>query len=65
MIGYVFVGDASAGYSTGAAYISASNTDVAAYVGSPGSGAAISGTVPQTFAAGDRVWIGATYETAA
>jgi len=64
MIGSVFVGDASAGYSTGAAYISASNTDVAAYVGAPAAGAALSPTVPQTFASGDRVWIGATYEAA-
>lgn len=63
-VGTLFIGDASAGYSTGIAYVSASNTDVTAYVGAAGSGAAVSGTVPQTFAAGDRIWITATYEAA-
>jgi len=63
-VGSAFIGDASAGYSTGVAYISASNTDVTVYVGTPAAGAAVSGTHPQTFAASDRVWITVQYEAA-
>ncbi|MEV8548309.1 hypothetical protein AB0L04_00440 [Streptomyces glaucescens] len=63
-VGTAFVGDASAGYSIGVAYVSASNTDVTVYVGSPTAGAAVSGSHPQTFAAGDRVWITVQYEAA-
>jgi hypothetical protein len=64
VVGTAFIGDATSGYSTGISYISASNADIAAYIGAPGAAFAISPTVPQTFATGDRIWLAATYAAA-
>lgn len=67
-LGDVFVGDSSvgsSGYSAGGGiYIPASATTVQAYVGATGGTSAMSPTVPQTFANGDRIWIHGRYETA-
>ncbi|MFJ6562947.1 hypothetical protein ACIQMV_24365 [Streptomyces sp. NPDC091412] len=64
MVGTLFIGKSNAGYSTGAAGISGSNTVVSAYVGNPAATAAVQGTVPQVFAAGNRIWITAVHEAA-
>jgi hypothetical protein len=64
IVGTVFIGDATSGYSTGISYISAGNADIAAYVGAPGAAVAVGATSPQTFANGDRVWLAATYAAA-
>ncbi|MFI1293753.1 hypothetical protein ACH4VM_35890 [Streptomyces sp. NPDC020792] len=64
MVGTLFSGESNAGYSTGAVGISGSNTGVSAYVGNPTATAAVWGTVPQVFAAGDRIRITAVHEAA-
>ncbi|MFB7739133.1 hypothetical protein ACFC08_33050 [Streptomyces sp. NPDC056112] len=64
MVGTLFIGKSNAGYSTGAVGISGSNTGVSAYVGNPTATAAVWGTVPQVFAAGDRIRITAVHEAA-
>ncbi|MCI3155547.1 hypothetical protein ELQ39_28145 [Streptomyces sp. GB4-14] len=63
-VGTIFIGDASAGYSTGVAYLAASGTDIGGYVGATNAAAGLANGNPQTFAAGDRVWITVCYEAA-
>ncbi|WP_435601441.1 hypothetical protein [Streptomyces sp. C10-9-1] len=62
-IGDVMVGDATSPtlYSMGAAYIAASASHAALYVGGVQDGGRISATYPQTWADGDRIWVGGTY----
>ncbi|NML55409.1 hypothetical protein HHL19_16700 [Streptomyces sp. R302] len=63
MIGNVMVGDATGTslYSMGAAYIPAGGQTASLYAGGLHDGALISATFPQSWAAGDRLWVSGTY----